>query len=185
MRRALIGVLADLHDRIDRAVLTAYGWDDLAAALVGRPGGITPSPHKTAEQEDAEEELMVRLVALNKARAAEEACGEIRWLRPEFQIPRLRGRAPMPKEATQIEADIAPVAEGAMARLAWPGDGLDQIRALRAALAEAEAPVTAPEINARFKGGRNRGERLSELLSYMAETGMVRQELENLRKRCS
>jgi len=63
-----------------------------------------------------------------------------------------------------------------MAKLAWLGDGLDQIRALRAALAEAEAPVTAPELNARFKGGRNRVERLSELLSYMAETGMIRQD---------
>lgn len=95
-----IGVLKDLHDRIDRAVFEAYGWGDLGAALVGRPGGITPSSHKSPQQEDAEEELMVRLVALNNARAAEEAGGEIGWLRPEFQIPRLRGRAPMPKEAS-------------------------------------------------------------------------------------
>lgn len=41
-------------------------------------------------------------------------------------------------------------------------------------LAEAESPFSAAELNARFKGGRNRGARLTELLSLMAETGMVR-----------
>ena len=41
--RARTPLLAELHDAIDRAVLAAYGWDDLAPALVGRPGGTVPS----------------------------------------------------------------------------------------------------------------------------------------------
>lgn len=43
----LVGVLKEIHDEIDRAVFRAYGWDDLIAPLVGKPGATTPSPHKT------------------------------------------------------------------------------------------------------------------------------------------
>ncbi len=48
-------ILAELHDDIDREVLAAYGWSDLAPALVGRPGGTMPSPHKAPDQEAAQE----------------------------------------------------------------------------------------------------------------------------------
>jgi hypothetical protein len=68
----LVAVLASLHTELDTAVLSAYGWDDLG-----------PS----AAQPDA---LLTRLVALNAQRAAEEAAGHIRWLRPAFQDPSLR-----------------------------------------------------------------------------------------------
>lgn len=77
-----IQVLRDLHDDIDRAVLDAYGWADLAQALVGKPGATTPSPHKSPAQISAEEEVLVRLVALNQARQVSEAKGRIEWLRP-------------------------------------------------------------------------------------------------------
>jgi len=40
-------------------------------------------PDKSEAQ--AEEELLCRLVAMNNDRAAEEARGHIRWLRPEYQ----------------------------------------------------------------------------------------------------
>lgn len=81
----LISVLAQLHDELDAAVFDAYGWSDLAPALVGRPGGTTPLPDKPEAQAAAEEELLTRLVALNLERAAEESRGLVRWLRPEFQ----------------------------------------------------------------------------------------------------
>ncbi len=48
--------LAQLHDALDRAVLAAYGWDDLADKL------RTP---------DGDEELLRRLLALNLARAGQ------------------------------------------------------------------------------------------------------------------
>src|SRR3546814_17852671 len=53
------------HDTIDALVAEAYGW----------PANLS------------DEEVLTRLVALNKERAAEEAKGLIRWLRPEFQAP--------------------------------------------------------------------------------------------------
>jgi hypothetical protein len=85
--QGLVSVLRELHDDLDRAVFAAYGWEDLGERLVGRPGATTPWPEKPAEQAEAEEELLVRLVALNAERAAEEARGIVRWLRPEFQNP--------------------------------------------------------------------------------------------------
>ncbi len=60
-----MGVLRELHDELDAAVLTAYS---LSA--------------------DANTDAVLhRLVALNAERAREEAQGHIRWLRPSFQNP--------------------------------------------------------------------------------------------------
>ncbi|WP_372914649.1 type IIL restriction-modification enzyme MmeI [Sandarakinorhabdus sp.] len=65
-RRARASIILELHRRIDAAVAAAYGWPaDLAAA-----------------------DIVARLVALNAARAAEEAAGTIRWLRPDYQAGR-------------------------------------------------------------------------------------------------
>jgi hypothetical protein len=89
-----IQILKELHDDIDHAALQAYEWSDLTPALVGKPGATTPSPHQTPVQEAAEEELLTRLVALNQERVTEEARGHIRWLRPEYQIPKLGKKAP-------------------------------------------------------------------------------------------
>jgi hypothetical protein len=66
----LVTVLRELHDELDRAVFDAYGWNELAAVLVGRPGATTPLADKPAEQAQAEEELLSRLVRLNAERAA-------------------------------------------------------------------------------------------------------------------
>lgn len=63
--RARAHIVRDLHDRLDRAVADAYGWPaDLGA-----------------------DEIVARLVALNAERAAEEAAGHVRWLRPDYQNP--------------------------------------------------------------------------------------------------
>lgn len=169
-----IQVLRDLHDEIDRAVLEAYGWTDLAPALVGMPGATTPSSHKSPAQIAAEEEVLVRLVALNQARQASEARGEIEWLRPEYQAPRLRLKAPQPDRAKQVAADLGGSADGAAQALAWPSDGLDQIRAVRSVLATATTPLAPEDIARRFRGGRNRAARVETVLRHMVETGMVR-----------
>jgi hypothetical protein len=168
-----VQVLRDLHDDIDRAVLDAYGWSDLAPALVGRPGATTPSPHKSPAQVAAEDQLLVRLVALNQARQVAEAQGEIDWLRPDYQIPRLRSKAPQPDRARQDAADLGTFVEDTQA-LPWPGDGLDQIRAVRSILAASTAPLAPQDIAGRFRGGRNRAARVETVLRHMVETGMVR-----------
>ena len=42
--QGLVSVLRELHDALDTAVFEAYGWADLAPALVGRPGATSPLP---------------------------------------------------------------------------------------------------------------------------------------------
>ena len=64
--RAQAGIVNRLHQQLDAAVAEAYGW----------PIELSPA------------EIVARLVALNAERAAEEAAGTVRWLRPEYQIPR-------------------------------------------------------------------------------------------------
>ncbi len=170
----LISVLKEIHDDIDRAVLTAYGWQDLIPELVGKPGATLPSPHKTEAQERAEEDLLSRLVALNQERAAEEKQGLVRWLRPEYQIPKLGAKAPKPEAEHVGVLDI--VAPDAGKRPKWPSDGLDQIRLVRDLLAKAPAP-TQPDVIASAFDGRStakRKDRVAEVLETLVATGVAR-----------
>lgn len=64
--QARVPIVNRLHEQIDAAVADAYGW----------PVDLAPA------------EIVSRLVALNAERAKEEAEGNIRWLRPDYQIPR-------------------------------------------------------------------------------------------------
>lgn len=166
-----IRILAELHDEIDRAVLDAYGWSDLAPALIGKVGGTIPSLHKTPEQEEAEEELLTRLVALNEERAAEEARGEIRWLRPDFQIPKLGKKAP--QSALDVATNAAIVIPDAE-KPSWPKEPMDQIRILRKEMQGAATPMSPGDLSARFRGGRKREERIGTLLRDMVELGIAR-----------
>jgi hypothetical protein len=169
----LVSVLKEIHDEIDRAVLEAYGWGDLIPDLVGKPGATLPSPHKSPGQELAEEELLGRLVALNRERAAEEARGIVRWLRPEYQIPRL-GKKVAGVE-TQIEADLGIVAPAAQ-RPKWPADAFDQIKQVREVLARAPAPMPVEGIAIAFEGRLTdkRRERIRQVLATLVTTGAAR-----------
>ncbi|MGE0232482.1 MAG: hypothetical protein AB7O39_10020 [Flavobacteriaceae bacterium] len=170
----LISVLKEIHDEIDRAVFTAYCWEDLGERIVGRPGATLPSSHKSEDQEAAEEELLSRLVALNLERQAEEARGIVRWLRPDYQIPKLGGKVAKSGEAEQIEADIAVI--GAAEKPKWPSDGMAQIRIVRDLLAKAAAPVHSDEVAAAFDGRNSarRKDRVAEALETLAATGAAR-----------
>ena len=170
-KAAQISVLKNIHDEIDREVFAAYGWEDLGQRRVGRPGATTPSPHKSPDQEAAEEELLVRLVALNQERAAEEKRGLVRWLRPEYQKPRLAH-----KVKGQDVLDMELVEAGVVEERAWPTKDLDQIRALRDLLHEAEAPLPADALATLFKGRTTpkRKARVADVLETLLATGAVR-----------
>ena len=168
----MVSEVRSIHDDIDRAAFEAYGWADLIPALVGKPGATAPSPHKTPEQEEAEEDLLSRLVALNRERAEEERRGQVRWLRPDYQIPKLGHKAAA--EAVQAEADLAAPAAG---KPDWPEDGLDQLRAVADMLRRAAAPQAAESLGKAFKGRNTakRKRRVAEVLDALAETGPARQ----------
>lgn len=125
--RALILILRELHDELDAAVLAAYGW----------PGGLT------------DQDILVRLVALNKARAAEEAAGHVRWLRPDYQIPRFGSTT---QKVQKGELDL--VAPEDKVKPSFPADERRRTAAIFAILASAPGPLTAGDIAARFRQGK-------------------------------
>ena len=106
----LVGILRQLHDEIDAETARAYGW----------PGDLTG------------DEILHRLVALNATRAAEEAAGHVRWLRPEFQNP--DGQAALPAVAAELDLGETVAAGG---KPAWPRALPEQMAAVREALAAA------------------------------------------------
>ncbi|MGM0517853.1 MAG: DNA methyltransferase [Pseudomonadota bacterium] len=166
--QGLVSVLRELHDDLDRAVFAAYGWDDLADKLVGRPGATTPLPDKPAEQAEAEEGLLTRLVDLNTQRAAEEARGHIRWLRPDYQAP----------DATQTAAELeqaeetAPVATTPEKKPTFPKDMARQIEAIREALAT--GPQDTETLAARFK--RKPVKAVTQVVNALAALGLIHEE---------
>ena len=124
----LVTLLKQIHDDLDDAVLEAYGWGDLAEA---RPlAGRLAAGDEAAEA--LEQELLVRLVALNHARAEEEGRGIVRWLRPEYLAP----DAAAAPDATQGEIGLepgkpAPGSTPAAAKLPWPAALPAQVAALQ------------------------------------------------------
>ena len=172
----LVSVLKNIHDDIDRAVLEAYGWADLIPALVGKPGATMPSPHKTPEQEEAEEVLLTRLVALNRERAAEERRGTVRWLRPDYQIPKLGHKVKTPEDVEQVEAQLV-VPAPADGKPAWPKDEMDRIGIVRDMLSRAPGPV-APELLSIAFSGRNSARRtkgVEKVLQTLIAAGVAQQ----------
>ena len=147
----LVSVLKDIHDDIDRAVFEAYGWADLVPALVGKPGATMPSPHKTPAQKEAEEELLTRLVALNQGRAEEERRGIVRWLRPDYQKPRLGHKVKTPEDVEQVEAQLV-VQAAADGKPAWPKDEMDRIGIVRDMLSRAPGPLAPAALGVAFRG---------------------------------
>lgn len=120
-----VGVMLDLHERIDRAVAEAYGW----------PADLP------------EADVLARLVALNAERRKEEEQGKIRWLRPDFQNPK-GAVAP-----SQMSADLA-VAAPAAEKRPWPKAPAEQLQAILAFLRTAPQGRTANDLARGFSGVR-------------------------------
>ncbi len=171
--QGLVSILRELHDELDRAVFAAYGWNDLADKLVGRPGATTPWPEKPPEQAEAEEELLTRLVALNAERAAEEKRGLIRWLRPEFQNP--QGTKPPSQDEMDTDTDeSAAVVSKPDKKIPWPKSAAEQARAVADALVAARSPLSHDELAARFTGKGAWKKRLPAMLDTLVALGRAR-----------
>ena len=167
--QGLVSVLQSLHDELDAAVLQAYGWSDL---------GPVPWADEAARAAWTET-LLERLVALNAKRAAEEAAGTVRWLRPEFQDPARRAALAAPSlqqagiEGVESSADAAArvvrgdaadadtggeaepqtaVAATAAAAQPWPPNLPEQVRAVAQLLEASPAPLPLATIESAFKG---------------------------------
>ncbi len=141
-----VGVIHELHNKIDAAVAAAYGW----------PANLS------------DEEILNRLVALNKARAEEEKRGIIRWLRPEYQAARAKVRA---GKEEQIEADLE-LPEAAAPEL--PRDDAALVATLRHTLRVIGRPAEAKDVAQRFRDGPRASRRVERGLRLLAAAGVVR-----------
>ena len=143
--QGLIGILKDLHDQIDAATAAAYGW----------PADLT---------EDA---ILQNLVTLNRTRASEEARGQIRWLRPDYQNP--AGHAAATAQQTELAVGIATP----IAKTPWPARLPDQIAAVRATLQDM-GEATPEQIARTFTRARTTSvQPLLESLTALGQARMI------------
>lgn len=180
--QGLVSVLKQYHDELDAAVLAAYGWNDLIALQQIVNGNAAPQSAGHASRDDTkrvfDDAILERLVALNAERAAEEAKGNVRWLRPFFQNPEAED-APRqteidtPDEETDAVTETAPAAAKATP---WPKDPAEQARAVADALGP--QPQSLEQIAARFSGKGAWKKRLPGLLQMLVALGRAREERE-------
>lgn len=140
--QGLISILRDLHDQVDTVVAEAYGW----------PVDIS------------DEEILCRLVTLNKERAREESQGHIRWLRPDYQNP--TGQQATKGKQTELDVGSATKIEKAP----WPKTLPGQIAAVRATLQEL-GEATPDQIARRFIRARTTS--VQPLLESLAALGQA------------
>lgn len=182
----LVAVLKTLHDELDRAVLDAYGWSDIAPLLEVVNGNSAPGAGGTPVTRDdckraLDDALLERLVALNAERAAEEQRGLIRWLRPEFQIP--ASGLPQTRAAEQLEIDTGEevaVAAKPGARRPWPATLPAQVKAVAEVLMAARAPLADDAIAACFTGRGPWKKRLPQIIDTLVAVGRVRRRKDGL-----
>ena len=148
-RRGQVDILIELHDRIDAAVLQAYGW--------------------AAEMSDAG--IVARLVALNAQRRAEERAGRVRWLRPDYQIARA-GLTALPTARPRPEQIEATLSATKARKPTFPRDAIGQTAAVLAALRGGGA-ATAEAIARRHAQGRKVEGRVQATLEALERLGHV------------
>ncbi len=140
-----VSLIRHLHGRIDAVVAQAYGWPEDVSA----------------------EDAVNRLARLNRERAIQEATGDIRFLRPDYQKARHRGsvrheQIEVPLVMVETRPDL-PEGSGALAS------------ALLTELRAAGTPVEPGGLAARFSGkrGRRTQDRIEQTLAVLAVAGSV------------
>jgi hypothetical protein len=186
--RGCVSLIRQYHDEIDAAVAEAYGWGDLVPLMQGpstasrspSPADAgeenAPSPSHSAEPsgslpppqrgEGLDELILERLVALNRERAAEEAKGKVRWLRPEYQAPGYV--APAEQATLALAEEERPTAE----ILEWPSKLPEQVVAVAGIVERAGRPIAANDVARAFKG--KRAGTVAPVLDALAGMGRLR-----------
>ena len=147
----LVLIMKELHDSLDIAVAEAYGW----------PADLS------------DDEILARLVALNKERAEEEKRGLVRWLRPDYQIPRFAkgvDKQAAKEEGAQVAAELIGAVEQ---KPSFPTGAVEQTAAVFAALAAAGGPLDAKGLAGQFKRTKTTEKKIGEVLASLARLGYV------------
>ena len=147
--RGLVSLIRQHHDAIDALVAQAYGWAD-----------------EWNRGDLSDEAILTRLVALNHERAAEEARGLIRWLRPEYQAP---DYAPPVTQSLDLGEAMAALPDTV---IPWPGTLPEQVSAVQGILAASAAPLAPQDVARAFKG--KRAATVRPVLDALTGIGMAR-----------
>ena len=121
----------------------------------------------------SDNEILARLVVLNKERAEEEARGMVRWLRPEYQMPWFGS----PKDKAELDLvggkmrPEAVVATGP--KTAFPSDDMAQTASVMSALAMASGPLDTTAVASTFTGGRRVVAKVAAVLAALSRMGFV------------
>lgn len=127
--RGLVTIIRQHHDAIDALVAEAYGWG---------------ADHAAGTLTDAE--ILTRLVTLNAVRAAEEARGVIRWLRPEYQAPNVA-----PQTNGNLDLGEIPTVLAGATIIPWPKTLPEQVSAVAGLLQGAATPLHPRDVARAFK----------------------------------
>jgi len=150
---ALVSTLKQLHEDLDKAVAEAYGW-------------IWPL---------TDAEILEKVVALNATRATEEAKGNVRWLRPDYQKSLFAGEKQSSLGLDDGEHRVSkPVTKGAKKpakaeKVPWPKSMADRAKAVEAALTAADHPVTAEVVAKQFTRAKDKD--VAEILETLSALG--------------
>lgn len=173
----LVSVLRQIHDELDAAVLDAYGWSDLLPLLRIAHGNDAPAEGQNRDEAKRafDDAVLERLVALNAERAAEEARGLVRWLRPEFQNPQAAPAQTVIDTGPEDETPemVAPTA--AAKPQPWPKDAVAQVRAVADVLSASPQTLSLDDIAARFTARGPWKKRLPQLLEMLVAMGRARE----------
>jgi hypothetical protein len=145
----LVLILKEYHDELDTAVAAAYGW----------PADLSDN------------DILVRLVALNQERQKEEAAGQVRWLRPDYQIPRFGGTKDKLALTGGAMNQTATAAAPTGPKPGFPTRELEQTAAVLSVLAGAIEPMSATALAVRFKQGRRVLPQVEAVLAALIRVG--------------
>lgn len=157
--QGLVLILKELHDKLDALVFDAYGW----------PATLN------------DEEILARLVELNRKRALEEKVGIVKWLRPDYQIPRfgsdaerarLAAEKAKAKQAELALADDDEDDEKATAKPKFPTNNeLAETADVMRVLATATEPMSIEHIARSFSQGKAIEKRVAMTILALARLG--------------
>jgi hypothetical protein len=147
-QQGLASVVLSLHQQIDAAVADAYGW-----------------PHDLPDSE-----ILTRLVRLNHERAAEEAAGHIRYLRPSYQAP---GQQQLGIDLPTLATSTTTVTVAGTSQQEWPKELAQQMQAIRDTVQQAGVPLSTKQVAAFFQ--KTQPAKVQPLLDTLAALALVRQ----------
>jgi hypothetical protein len=121
----------------------------------------------------SDDQILANLIALNKERSEEEKRGLVRWLRPDYQIPRFAKAADKQaakEEGAQVAAELIAAVEQ---KPSFPSGAVEQTAAVFSALAAANQPLDAKGLAAQFKRTKTTDKKVADVLASLARLGYV------------